>query len=442
MASGDSVDPAALCVIVHRRVLRHGIQQVPAIAEMQGFVTCLQHCTAVLALAAPSAQQFTAAPPATIGVTAAAAPAAVAVGKAPAAAVVVVAAAAAGDANDRAKQRARIRPFVVDAVREIVRVTLGLIPESTKSNYAQCMRDIVMLGARIARQLLEENDLELLDVLQLATAPAHPMYRGRLTNEPGKYVRGSPQVRAAVIKDVPLGRLRDALLGPLTQSPPAQQQHQQQQAHAKPSQPSPAQSQATTAPPAQVVAEDGKDNNKKEKEAAAAIVVGKWVGASRAASAVGILQNSSRSRHHPAAEVRFWLVRFWLVCCVAWVWCGWSALRAAAAHVTVLLDVTVLLELVRSRPTDPSPPRLPACLPACLSASPSAKVQALVGDFLGKLQALEAADFDLVNNETHSLERLVQALQAITGALESATHPTRLLVRCAPQKVGCGAEAG
>jgi hypothetical protein len=44
-------------------------------------------------------------------------------------------------------------------------------------------------------------------------------------------------------------------------------------------------------------------------------------------------------------------------------------------------------------------------------------VLALMGEFLDKLQTLEAADFDLVNNETNSLERLVQALQAITGAI-------------------------
>ena len=286
-------------MMVHRNIARHGLQQVPAIAEMQHFVTCLQHCTAVLALTAPSAQQPTpvAPPPPTISVTAAAAPAALAAAaKAPATAVLATAtatAAAIADANDRVKQRARIRPFVVDTVRFVVRTTLGLIPESTESAYAGCMRDIVTLGARVARQLLEVNDLELLDVLETATVPAHPMYRGRLTNEPGKYVRGSPEVRAAVIKDVPLGRLREALLGPLPQQQPPQEEH------AKLLQSAPAQSQATAALPVEAAAaEDGK----KQKEAA--MVIEKWVGASRAASAVGILLHSSRSGHHPAAQVR------------------------------------------------------------------------------------------------------------------------------------------
>ena len=68
-----------------------------------------------------------------------------------------------------------VRPFIEDTLREIMRCTLNLIPETITSTYADTMREIVTLGGRIARTLLERHDLTLLDVLNMATRPTHPM---------------------------------------------------------------------------------------------------------------------------------------------------------------------------------------------------------------------------------------------------------------------------
>ena len=208
-------DALASCAKVHRKIMRYGIDTVPSITDMKRYVSCLQLCDSLLSTARASGHWVKGADGSAPAQGPAVAPKLSSVAGPQAADGATPSSATADDKSGAAALKANlaaVRPFIVDAVREIVKCALNLIPESTKSNYAQCMRDIVTLGTRIARVLHEAEDEVLLDVLAFASKPGHSMYVGRRQAD-GSFARGSPQVRTAFLREVSLPALRKTLLG-------------------------------------------------------------------------------------------------------------------------------------------------------------------------------------------------------------------------------------
>lgn len=210
-AMGGS-DALASCAKIHRKIMRYGIETVPSIADMKRYVSCLQLCDSLLS-SARATGHFVNGPN-----TAAVASKPVVQSSATSSQAADGATSPSATSDDEKREATTlrtnlnaVRPFIVDAVREIVKCALNLIPESTKSNYAQCMRDIVTLGTRIARVLHEEKDEVLLDVLAFASKPGHSMYVGRRQAD-GSFARGSPQVRTAFLRELSLPALRHTLL--------------------------------------------------------------------------------------------------------------------------------------------------------------------------------------------------------------------------------------
>lgn len=186
------VSPSDLCMKLHRKILRFGVHTVPSISEMKNFVTCLEYCTDLLGAVHESHGQDN--KTATEDLS--------------------------SDADPLTKKESNedgpssidvVRPFMEDSIREIIKCTLDLIPQSISSPYAGCMRSIVTLGATVARLLLEAGDHVLVDVLDFCTRSTHAMYVGKLMAD-GSRVRGSSEVRDKIISNLSLPPISNILL--------------------------------------------------------------------------------------------------------------------------------------------------------------------------------------------------------------------------------------